>query len=77
MSPRVVEATERLGRWLGSSTSSNKTTAGGHVATAGTNDTHARLENAIAHATELATAHRPAEIYLHRLDGTVESVGLT
>ena len=40
-------------------------------------DTHARLEDAIAHVTEFACAQRPAEIYLHHLDGHVESVGLT
>ena len=39
-------------------------------------DTHARPQDALAHATQLTTAQRPVEIHLHRQDGTVETMRL-
>jgi hypothetical protein len=38
-------------------------------------DTHAEMNQAIVHIAELAANHRPAELFLHRLDGSVESLG--
>jgi hypothetical protein len=38
-------------------------------------DTHAVLDQAIEHITAIAALQRPADIFLHRLGGTVESVG--
>jgi hypothetical protein len=38
-------------------------------------DTHADMRRAIEHVTVLAAAHRPAEVVLHRLDGSVEHLG--
>lgn len=38
-------------------------------------DTHAEVDAAIQHVRSLATGHEPAEVVLHRLDGTVERLG--
>jgi hypothetical protein len=38
-------------------------------------DTHAALNDAIEHITTVSASHRPAEMFLHRLDGTVEKLG--
>ena len=39
-------------------------------------DIHAELDSAIRHMRAMATEHQPAEIIVHRLDGTVERLGL-
>jgi len=38
-------------------------------------DTHTAVEPAIAHIKALAADHRPAELFLHLRDGTVQSLG--
>lgn len=37
-------------------------------------DVHPFLADAIDHITELAAAHEPAEVYVHRLDTGVEKL---
>jgi hypothetical protein len=37
-------------------------------------DTHPRLDQAIEHIQALAAQQRPAQLFLHRLDGTVEGL---
>jgi hypothetical protein len=39
-------------------------------------DTHPLLDQAIEHISAIASLQRPAQIYVHRLDGNVESLGL-
>lgn len=39
-------------------------------------DIHAELGSAIQHMRAMAKEHQPAEIIVHRLDGTVQSLGL-
>lgn len=39
-------------------------------------DTHPDLEAAIEHMTTLATENRPAALFLHRLDGTIHTLGV-
>ena len=38
-------------------------------------DTHAVLNDAIEHITSLAASHRPAELFVHHLDGAVRNLG--
>jgi hypothetical protein len=38
-------------------------------------DIHALMNQAIEHITALAANQRPAELFLHRLDGSVRSLG--
>jgi hypothetical protein len=38
-------------------------------------DSHAQLHAAVAHLRSLAAGCRPAELFVHRLDGTVERRG--
>jgi hypothetical protein len=38
-------------------------------------DTHAEVGQAVEHLEALATAALPAELFLHRLDGSVERIG--
>lgn len=38
-------------------------------------DTHAEVSQAIDHITVLAADHQPAELLLHRLDGSVSNLG--
>ena len=38
-------------------------------------DTHPQVGQAIDHITALAADHRPAELFLHRLDGSVARLG--
>ena len=50
---------------------------GGRVATAYNRfDTHAELRHAVDHLRALARAARPAELFLHRLDGNVKRIGV-
>ncbi len=39
-------------------------------------DLHAVFEEAIAHARALAELRPPTELFIHRLDGSVESLGV-
>ena len=39
-------------------------------------DTHDELRHAVEHLRALARAARPAELFLHRLDGNVERIGV-
>jgi hypothetical protein len=39
-------------------------------------DTHTELEHAIDHITAVASEHRPATLFLHRLDGSVRNLGV-
>lgn len=38
-------------------------------------DSHAQLEEALTHIKVLATLTPPAELFLHRLDGSVTTIG--
>jgi hypothetical protein len=38
-------------------------------------DTHAAMPEALEHITKLAVEHRPAELFVHRLDGSVTGLG--
>jgi hypothetical protein len=38
-------------------------------------DTHPRLDQAIEHITTIAAMQRPAELFIHRLGGSVECLG--
>jgi len=38
-------------------------------------DTHPALNQAIEHIATVAAENRPAELFLHRLDGSVRSLG--
>ncbi len=38
-------------------------------------DAHLRLDGAIEHLRSLAADAQPAELFVHRLDGTVERLG--
>jgi hypothetical protein len=38
-------------------------------------DTHAELHDAVEHVRALAAAAQPAELFVHRLDGSVERLG--
>ena len=38
-------------------------------------DIHTQLYNAVGHLRSLAADSRPAELFVHRLDGTVEHLG--
>jgi hypothetical protein len=68
-------AVARLREWRGSSGSSSWPTGVGPVATAGEEyDAHAELRHAIEHMRARAYAARPAELFLHRLDGSVERI---
>jgi hypothetical protein len=37
-------------------------------------DAHPSLADAIDHITDLAAVYEPAEVFVHRLDGSVESL---
>jgi hypothetical protein len=39
-------------------------------------DIHTDLEHAIEHITTVATENRPATLFLHRLEGTVHTLGV-
>ncbi len=39
-------------------------------------DLHAAFEEAVAHARALAALRPPTELFVHRLDGTVDDLGL-
>jgi hypothetical protein len=39
-------------------------------------DRHARLQDALAHVSELAAAESPAEVFVHYLDGRVHSAAV-
>ena len=39
-------------------------------------DGHRELKEALAHITAIAAAHAPAEVFVHRIDGSVRSVGI-
>jgi hypothetical protein len=39
-------------------------------------DRHARMQDALGHVTELAVADRPAEVFVHYLDGRVHSAAV-
>ena len=38
-------------------------------------DTHAELHHALEHLRALAEDCQPAQLFIHRLDGTVENLG--
>jgi Uncharacterized protein conserved in bacteria (DUF2188) len=37
-------------------------------------DVHAQLDDAIEHTTGIASEHPPSQVFLHRLDGQVETI---
>jgi Uncharacterized protein conserved in bacteria (DUF2188) len=37
-------------------------------------DVHAQLDNAIEHTTRIASEHQPSEVFVHHLDGQVQSI---
>jgi hypothetical protein len=39
-------------------------------------DSHGSAADAVAHCSAIAAAHRPAEVLLHALDGSVQSVAI-
>ena len=39
-------------------------------------DCHALFQDALEHVTKLAVAHRPAEVFVHHLDGRVHSAAV-
>jgi hypothetical protein len=39
-------------------------------------DNHTALADAIEHCSNIAAQHRPAEVFVHRLDGAVQSVAI-
>jgi hypothetical protein len=39
-------------------------------------DIHTDMEHAVEHITAVATENRPATLFLHRLDGTVRTLGV-
>lgn len=39
-------------------------------------DTHTSLEEAVTHLRSIAEQHRPSQLFVHRLDGTAENLGI-